>query len=96
MATLVNVENFARAESARMFAALATDAGVNELVHHRVPASIDHQPVIRQNRDTLYSSAVGDISHTAILSIPDAGDRPTGRSRCTSGGAATTARTVCP
>ena len=36
MATLVNVDNFARAESDRMFAALAADAGVNEL---RPPSS---------------------------------------------------------
>ena len=65
MATRVNVENFARAESDRMFAALAADAGVNEPAHHRQPASIEDQPVIRQNRDTLYSSAVVDISRGA-------------------------------
>ena len=45
------------------------------MVHHREPASIDDQRVIRQNRDTLYSSAIVDISQGATLSIPDAGDR---------------------
>ena len=58
-----------------MFAALAEDAGVNELVHHREPASVYDQRVIRQNRDTLYSSAIIHISQGATLSIPDAGDR---------------------
>jgi hypothetical protein len=44
MATLVNVDNFARAESDRMFAPLSQQAGgVNRLLHHREPASIDDQ-----------------------------------------------------
>ena len=75
MATLVGVDNFVRAETDRMFVSLAEDAGVNQLVHRREPASIDDQRVIRQNRDTLYSSAIVDISQGATLSIPDAGDR---------------------
>jgi hypothetical protein len=74
MPDLVNVDNFVRAESDRMFAALAR-GGVNRLVHHRQPASIAEQTVIRQNRDTLYSSAVVDISTGATLTLPDAGDR---------------------
>jgi hypothetical protein len=75
MAVPVNVDNFVRAESDRMFAALAMPSGVNVLVHHREPTSIEDQPVIRQNRDTLYSSAIVDISQGAILTLPDAGDR---------------------
>ena len=76
MADRVNVDNFVRAESDRMFAALSQQAGgVNVLHHHREPASIDEQPVIRQNRDTLYSSAIVDISQGATLTVPDAGDR---------------------
>jgi hypothetical protein len=58
-----------------MFASLAQGAGVNELVHHREPASAYDQRVIRQNRDTLYSSAIVDIAQGATLSIPDVGDR---------------------
>ena len=58
MAAHVNVDNFVRAETDRMFAALGQQAGgVNTLHHHREPASIDEQPVIRQNRDTLYTMA---------------------------------------
>ena len=50
----VNVDNFARAESGRMFAAILRDSGgVNQWMHNRVPTPLDHQPIIRQNRDTL-------------------------------------------
>ena len=75
MATQVNVDNFVRAETDRMFAALSARAPINVVVHHREPASIEDQPVIRQNRDTLYSSAIVDISEGATLTLPDAGDR---------------------
>ena len=72
----VNVDNFARAETDRMFASLQADAGgVNRLEHNREPTPIDHQPVIRMNRDTLYSAAVVDISKGATVTVPDAGDR---------------------
>jgi hypothetical protein len=72
----VNVDSFARAETARMFAALQHQSGgVNVLHHNRVPAPLDDQPVIRQNRDTLYSSAIVDLSGGATLTFPDAGER---------------------
>lgn len=76
MTELVTVDNFVRAETDRMFASLQAEAGsVNRLRHNRVPTPIDHQPVIRMNRDTLYSSAVVDISEGATLTVPDGGDR---------------------
>ena len=72
----VNADNFARAESHRMFADLQSNAGgVNRFAHNRTPASVDEQPVIRMNRDTLYSFAVVDISAGATLTVPDAGQR---------------------
>ena len=72
----VNVDNFVRAETDRMFAALQHQGGgVNVVFHHREPASLDDQPVIRQNRDTLYSSAIIDLAAGATLTVPDAGDR---------------------
>ena len=65
-----------RAESDRMFAALSQQAGgVNRLLHHREPTPVDEQPVIRLNRDTLYSSAIVDISQGATLTLPDASGR---------------------
>ena len=72
----VNVDNFARAETDRMFSALQRDAGeLNRWHHSRVPTPLDHQTVIRMNRDTLYSMAVVDISAGATITIPDADDR---------------------
>ncbi len=74
-AELVNVDNFIRAETDRMFAALQQRGGVNVVFHHREPAALDDQTVIRQNRDTLYSSVIADISQAATLTVPDAGAR---------------------
>ena len=72
----VNVDNFCRAETARMFLALELQAGgVNRLQHFRDPTPLDQQPVIRQNRDTLYSPAVVDLSAGATLTLPDSGGR---------------------
>lgn len=72
----VNVDNFARAETDHMLAAIARDAGgVNRWNHNRGPTPLEHQPVIRMNRDTLYSAAVIDIRGAAVISVPDAGDR---------------------
>ncbi len=73
---IVNADNFARAETHRMFADLQRDAdGVNTFLHHRAPADVEKQTVIRLNRDTLYSIAIVDISAGATLTVPDAGGR---------------------
>lgn len=76
MAEHVNVDNFARAETSRMFAAIAGQAGgTGQWLHNRTPTPLDNQPVIRQNRDTLYSTVLVDASQGATLTIPDPGDR---------------------
>ena len=76
MSIPVTEDNFARAETDRMFAALQADAGgVNRWNHNRTPADVHHQTVIRLNRDTLYSFAVVDITEGAVVTIPDAGER---------------------
>lgn len=73
---IVNVENFARAETAAQFdRILQLTGGINQWVHLRTPTPLDKQSVIRMNRDTLYSSAIVDISKGATLTLPDAGDR---------------------
>ena len=75
-AIAVNADNFPRAETHRMFASLEAEAGgVNRWRHNRVPTPIENQPVIRMNRDTLYSTALVDISEGATVTIPDAGRR---------------------
>lgn len=72
----VNVVNFERAETDRMFATLcAASGGVTQWMHHRAPTPLDQQPVIRMNRDTLYSSSIVDISEGATVTVPDGGDR---------------------
>jgi hypothetical protein len=72
----INADNFARAETDRMFRDIQAEAGgVNRFRHNRVPTPLDQQTVVRMNRDTLYSFAVADLSAGASLTIPDAGSR---------------------
>ena len=76
MAVPVSLENFVRAETDRMFSVLqAQSGGVNRLKHNRAPTPIEDQPVIRMNRDTLYSAAIVDISAGATITVPDGGKR---------------------
>jgi hypothetical protein len=76
MAVTVNADNFVVAETHRMMRDLQQDSGgVNRFLHHRVPAPIDHQTVIRLNRDTLYSFALVDIRDGATFTIPEHGER---------------------
>ncbi len=73
----VTVDNFVRAESDTYLAGLAKESGgLAKLHHHREPASIDQQTVIRLNRDTLYSSAIFDLDAGPVtIMMPDAGNR---------------------
>lgn len=75
--TTVNVDNFVRAETDLAFARLVGDQvdGISTWVHHRQPAPLDHQLIIRLNRDTLYSAAIADISQGGTIELPDPGDR---------------------
>lgn len=76
MGDFVNVDNFVRAETARMFdGTLAHSGGVNRWMHLREPVPLDRQTVIRMNRDTLYSAAIVDIGAGARITVPDAGGR---------------------
>jgi hypothetical protein len=69
----VNVDNYVEAETAAMFdSQLAMAGGVNQWLHYRVPTPVDQQPVIRMNRDTLYSAAVADISEGGTVTLPEA------------------------
>lgn len=76
MTTRVNADNFARAETDRMFDDLQKNAGgINQFLHNREPAAIDKQTVIRLNRDTLYSFAIVDVTDGATLTLPEHGNR---------------------
>lgn len=75
-ATLVNTDNFVRAESDLYKAALVKDGGFSKFNHWREFSPIDKQSVIRLNRDTLYSSAVFDLDAGPVtITLPDAGER---------------------
>lgn len=74
-ATTVNALNFARAESDLMFSRLAAGSGIGHWNHTRGLKPLDDQPIIRQNRDTLYSSAIVDVREGATLTLPDTGTR---------------------
>ncbi len=73
----VTADNFIRAESDSYFATAVQQAGgVGKFFHFRDPMSIDHQTVIRANRDTLYSAAVCDLdAGPATVTLPEAGKR---------------------
>ena len=72
----VTPDNFARAESDLYFSNMVKEGSFGKLVHHREPASIDNQAVIRLNRDTLYSFAVFDLDAGPVtVTLPDSGKR---------------------
>jgi hypothetical protein len=75
--TPVTVDNFKRAESDLYFGNAVKDAGGPGKFHHRrEPMQIEHQVVIRPNRDTLYSSAVFDLDAGPVtVTLSDAGGR---------------------
>ena len=71
---IVTVQNFVRAETDGY--AVKNSYGQIGVFHHtRTPVAVDEQTVIRMNRDTLYSSAVFDLTTPVTITLPDAGDR---------------------
>ena len=74
-ATPVNVQNFSRAESDLMFARLAAGHGLGAWNHTYELKPLDDQPIIRQNRDTLYSSAIVDVREGVTVTLPETGNR---------------------
>jgi hypothetical protein len=73
---LVNADSYARAEAAFQFEGMfKRSGGINKLVHVRQPIPLDRQRNMQMNRDTIYSSAVVDISTGASVSFPNSGDR---------------------
>lgn len=72
----VTVDTFIRAESDRYFTNRFKQGGFGKLFHMREPVPIDAQPVIRGNRDTLYSSGVFDLDAGPVtVRLPNAGTR---------------------
>jgi hypothetical protein len=72
----VTADNFIRAESDLYFSNVVKDGGFGKFFHFRTPAPIEHQGVIRLNRDTLYSAVVLDLdAGPATITLPDTGKR---------------------
>lgn len=73
----VTVENFVRAETDLYFSAVALkEGGFGKFEHKRELSPIDHQNVIRQNRDTLYSAAIFDLDAGAVtITLPETNGR---------------------
>jgi len=71
----VNVSNFVRAESDVAIKKIYDMVGLGNWVHFRAPTPLDQQKVIRMNRDTLYSSAVLDLSEPATVIMPETNGR---------------------
>ncbi len=71
----VTIGNFVRAETDTAIRNGVNRGGLGKFLHFRVPTPIDNQPVIRMNRDTLYSSMILDLSKPATVILPDTGDR---------------------
>ncbi len=74
---IVNVDNFARAETAMQIDRFLPLVGgkINTWGHIRIPTPLNAQNVIRMNRDTLYSGILIDIRKGATLTIPESGGR---------------------
>jgi Protein of unknown function (DUF1254) len=72
----VTVENFVRAESNLAFAKVVEGDGFGKFNHGRELSPLDKQLVARQNRDTLYSTAVFDLNAGDVtITLSDAGKR---------------------
>jgi hypothetical protein len=72
----VTAENFARAETDLYFGGVVKDGGLGKFHHFREPTPLDHQTVVRMNRDTLYSSLLLDLdAGPATITLPDAQGR---------------------
>lgn len=72
----VTVDNFTRAETDMYFKQLVEGVGVGTFRHRRDAADVDHQDVVRMNRDTLYSSGVFDLSAGEVtVTLPEGDGR---------------------
>jgi hypothetical protein len=72
----VNLDNFIRAEADTYFRKKVDDAcGIGLLHHHRTAPPVENQPIVRMNRDTIYSMGVFDLTEPVTFTMPDADGR---------------------
>jgi hypothetical protein len=71
----VTPDNFNRAETDMIFAESVKTQRLGKFLHHREPMAIDF-PIVRPNRDTLYSLSVFDLEAGPLtITLPNAGQR---------------------
>src|SRR5215204_3042641 len=71
----VTVDNFRRAESELVMGPIVKDGGFGKYVHHRELYPAD-APIVRPNRDTLYSFSIFDLDAGPVtITLPDGGQR---------------------
>lgn len=74
--TIVTKQNYPLVETHKQMAITQKNAGgINIFNHKRVVPPVDNQPVIRMNRDTLYSMAIVDARGGATVNIPETNGR---------------------
>ncbi len=71
----ITVDNFVRAETDYYLTKRKGAGYFGKLTHLREPVNIDQQPVVRANRDTLYSYGVFDLTSPMTIMLPVHGDR---------------------
>mgnify|MGYP001822124521 FL=1 len=74
----ITIQNLMRAESDTMFRLTmqTSGMGIGEIAHEREVVSADGpQPIIRPNQDTLYSSAIIDLSEPVTVTLPEGDGR---------------------
>lgn len=67
----VSIDNFIRAESDTYLRQRESIGAFGTIAHNREPVDIDNQPVVRANRDTLYSYGVLDLTTPATITMPE-------------------------
>ena len=73
---MVTQENYPLVETHRQMGISQKKAGgVNQFDHARTVPSLENQPVIRMNRDTLYSMAIVDTTGGATVTLPETNGR---------------------
>jgi hypothetical protein len=71
----VTADNFIRAETDVNFGFMVKDGALGKFIHHRDLSPIDN-PIVRPNRDTLYSMSVFDLDAGPVtVTLPDPGNR---------------------
>lgn len=67
----VTIDNFVRAETDNYFKIRTNDGCFGKLCHNSGPADVNHQSIIRTNRDTRYSYGIFDLNTPLTITLPD-------------------------